>query len=152
MVGETGPIRKSPAVLYCPSQTHPIHLFSTPDNPWPPEQQTSGYVRGGYSCRPGQGAIGGDKDWAWEGDNPPKKTKMPRFITLKNAAIFSDAMASMLRLDNGHRDGFNVLYATGNASWIDARGFKQTLMINLQDPFSNAYDPYVKQVWEEFDK
>src|SRR4051812_36416758 len=103
MVGETGPVRKTPQVLYCPSQTHPVHLYSTPDNLWPPEQNTTGYVRAGYSCRPGVGAIGGKTDWAWSGDQPNKTNKLPRLITLKSLAIFSDAMSSMLRLDNGHR-------------------------------------------------
>jgi prepilin-type N-terminal cleavage/methylation domain-containing protein len=142
-------LRDSPRIIYCPSQSSDIHLFNTPDNPWPPESQPAGYARAGYSCRPaitGSGAV----DWNWPNGATP--ARMARLSRLRDRAIFSDVMSAPSRVRSAHVDGVNVLYANGSARWVAISAFRTNLDAIGESGFSAAQNAAVDGVWIDFDR
>jgi prepilin-type N-terminal cleavage/methylation domain-containing protein len=125
---QTGLI-KNAQVFWCPAQDFPDFAFNTPTNPWPPTNGGSGLsTRTNYGTRP-------VADWT-NGD-PPRP--MPRLTKLKSLAIFSDLCSLPYLVNNGHKDGVNVLYGHGGAIWIPRKIF-QADMNAMANP-ANVNDP-----------
>ena len=164
-------------VFYCPSfDGDRFHGFRSIGNAvWPP---SLGTVRCSYSCRgstdnpnpqiPGSYATDG-VCWA-TGSNaadpfaPVKVTngrtdrtqigEMFRLNKLKNKAIIADVVSSNTRIRPAHQKGINVLFASGNARWVDQGLFKQQLdwaEKNNKDMFRKEQDYLHHQIWKNFD-
>jgi len=110
--------------FYCPSETAPAQAYNTPVNRWPPQ----GNVQGGYACNP-------LVDWK----AAPEPDRYPRLSELGGKAMLADGCGSRERVDSRHKDGVNVLYASGSARWIDRKLFNAELSTGD-----------IRRIWEIF--
>jgi prepilin-type N-terminal cleavage/methylation domain-containing protein len=151
----TGSYEKSPKVLYCPSQTNTKFLFNDSDNPWPlPGVTPTANIQAGYCDRP-------DKQIPDDLANPaasngvllPFTLPHLRDYTLTNQAIFADLTAAANRVQTGHHDGNNVLFADGSAHWIPLAAFQPTTpWPETVNPPSPAFNATQDAIWRAFDK
>jgi prepilin-type N-terminal cleavage/methylation domain-containing protein/prepilin-type processing-associated H-X9-DG protein len=110
---------KRPEVFFCPSNEDPQSNFDTDVNPWPPaaDPATNGWA--GYGCRP--------EILLPDEVHKVDRHKMPRLADFRAKAIFADLTATVARVDRRHRDGVNVLYGDGSASWVPRYAFDEPL-------------------------
>ena len=152
----TGSYEKVPKVLYCPSQTNTKFVFATSDNPWPlPGVTPTANIQAGYCSRP-------DKQIPDDLSNPAGSAgvvlpfTMPhmRDYVLTNQAIFADLTAAANRVQTGHHDGDNVLFADGSAHWIGLGAFVQPAAQwpETVNPPSAAFNATQDAIWAAFDK
>jgi prepilin-type N-terminal cleavage/methylation domain-containing protein/prepilin-type processing-associated H-X9-DG protein len=116
---------KDKQVLFCPAENNPKFMFNTTDNPWPmPGITPSTNIQVGYCQRP-QWQIPDDQVTA-----PASQTFcMPKLLSFKNLAIFSDLTSSYTRVVTRHTSGINVLYGDGSAHWVALTAFAQPRLI-----------------------
>jgi prepilin-type N-terminal cleavage/methylation domain-containing protein len=168
-------------VFYCPTFDGDInHSYNAPNNPWLP---TTNDVRTTYSCRPGDTPDDSDPNTdnsvCWLGGagtaietggaKPFQPVKfapggaggvagMMKLSALKNKAIVSDINSSDTRSITSHKKGFNVLYSSGGAHWVDINarrpGFKDSLKFNMDQQvgaFTSAKNAIQDVVWLTLD-
>jgi prepilin-type N-terminal cleavage/methylation domain-containing protein/prepilin-type processing-associated H-X9-DG protein len=163
-------------VFYCPSVNDDTdHAYSTPDNPWPPNIETT---RAAFSCRssdPSSERPAGRQGIMWstaglfdaqteeDGNGPAQVTQQMRLSRMKSRAIVSDIISSPTRVRVAHQKGMNVLYADGSAKWVDAGVVRYqddgtSALIDPAQPkaglgsgFSVANNDNVDLVWKRFD-
>ena len=184
MIKESTIVQTPARVFYCPSFDGDIYQsFNAISNPWLP---TSGEVRTTYSARPGEypafdgTKLGPNKDtgvcwcaddnssmgarpfeprlWINTREQPAAMQRLPH---LKGRAILSDVNSSDTRTVTAHKGGLNVLYATGNAKWVDftthfpgSTSSTATLgayMNQQQGTFNEATNSIQDEVWETLD-
>jgi prepilin-type N-terminal cleavage/methylation domain-containing protein/prepilin-type processing-associated H-X9-DG protein len=154
-------LMKDPRFMYCPSENRGYHMYdSAPDNSWKPDDPTgnlNGRLRAAYFLRPCSAAYK-PVEWRVNGapytptDNlsahPGDWLPYPKMSKMKRVAIAADIFSNPTRITQRHKDGFNVAYADGSASWV-LRGALSTDLpktINLYgDPTNttiaaNAFD------------
>jgi len=156
-------------VFYCPSfDGDRYHGFNSPDNSWPPSQDTT---RCTYSCRPSTNNVNPQPgtyatdavSWGTKGafapilvvngknSSPIQVGSMFKLAKLKNRAIVADVMSSVTRIKPAHDKGINVLYAHGGASWVHYDAFKKQMELGL-DMFQPAQDWVHDQIWNNLDR
>jgi prepilin-type N-terminal cleavage/methylation domain-containing protein len=140
LLWESGTL-KNPKAFYCPSELKSRYSYQPnppggySENPWPPKPfaATSGHTALGYNCRPEvswpanahSGAIG-----TWNPADPlcylPSDgyhLTLPRLAQLRNKAIVADLLIDVTFVKTRHKSGVNVLYANGQAKWVDIGQF-----------------------------
>jgi prepilin-type N-terminal cleavage/methylation domain-containing protein len=165
--GLLGQGESSGRALFCPSNDSNHHMFSAPDNPWPPYFET---VRAGYSCRPSTDnpnpALPGSHAtdgvcWSTKNDFFPYKpvngsvaaktrAAMFKLSKLKNRAIVADIVSSISRLVPTHRKGINVLYANGAVKYVLRDAFDKQMSAGVNQ-FNPAGDYIQDQIWNNLD-
>jgi prepilin-type N-terminal cleavage/methylation domain-containing protein len=136
-------ILKNPKAFFCPSeekerfswQPNPPGGYSV--NPWPPipVKTNDGHTALGYNCRPevnwpANAHSGGVGVSNWD---PADKLcylpsdgynlTLPRQAQLKNKALVADLLIDVTYVQARHKKGINVLYANGQAKWVDIDQF-----------------------------
>ena len=138
---------KQPEVFFCPSNEDPQSNFNTDVNPWPPTVDSTVNRWAGYGCRP-------DKLLPDEVQKV-EPHKMPHFADFRAKAIFSDLTATVARVERRHRDGVNVLYGDGSASWVPRADFNQPLSKCLAlatDDNAAEINSAQDEIWAAFDR
>jgi prepilin-type N-terminal cleavage/methylation domain-containing protein/prepilin-type processing-associated H-X9-DG protein len=135
---------KEPLMYFCPSDIDPRSMFNSDQNPWPPgpDGDPAKQVYAGYGCRP-------ETELPDELQNVPGVT-MPRLARFKSKAIFADLVATPDRVTLRHKDGVNVLYGDGSATWHDRGKFNADLIGCTIINASN--NPRQDAIWESFDR
>ena len=128
--------------LYCPAETAPGQSYDTPDNPWPPGENPSVNVQGGYASYP-------FLDWVWAATPdqlaPPKP--WPNLDTLDpTQPLLADGVGLPERLDSRHIDGVHALYADAAVAWQPRDRFDTPL--NGCIGIAPANNPLQQQVWD----
>jgi prepilin-type N-terminal cleavage/methylation domain-containing protein/prepilin-type processing-associated H-X9-DG protein len=137
-----------PEVLFCPSNQDPQSNFNSETNPWPPGPETSA-VNGwaGYGARPRK-----DDEKQVPDIEPGQRVPsfMPRLAEYQHRAIFADLTAMPARVDLRHKDGVNVLYGDGSATWVAREAFDKPLArCTRLDP---EFNDEQLEIWDAFDK
>jgi prepilin-type N-terminal cleavage/methylation domain-containing protein len=156
-----------------------FHSYDSPQNPWsltaPPP---SGGVRTSYSARPGNlGPMDYEdpsdpttnKSVWWTYNDPPAApasnarpfqarnwcgtgnlaAPMMKLTNLKGRAMLSDINSSSTRRTTGHIKGLNVLYASGNAKWVDITT-RDPINLNGAGQLAKTIDDYMLQQQGQF--
>jgi prepilin-type N-terminal cleavage/methylation domain-containing protein/prepilin-type processing-associated H-X9-DG protein len=110
------------AVYFCPSETNPKYMFDTADNPWPPgfEGDPTKNVNAGYAMN-SETFIPDDL----RGTLPAYA--LPRLNNYRYRAIVADLIATETHVQRRHKDGINVLYGDGAATWVDRSALRYDL-------------------------
>ncbi|HSI33638.1 MAG: type II secretion system protein [Phycisphaerae bacterium] len=145
-----------PAPFFCPAETNPGFTFDDPANRVPPGQPGPipfGLIRSGYGCRP---------TTRWPSTGSVALGKLPRLAQLKNLAMFGDSPQTVATLDSRHAKGANILYAGGDAHWVDKSVFIDNLKkAEAAGPYTPAADAYFLSafpddnatgLWVDFDR
>jgi prepilin-type N-terminal cleavage/methylation domain-containing protein len=153
----TGNYEKVPKVLYCPSQTNTKFVFATSDNPWPLPGVTPGAnIQAGYCSRPDKQIPDDLSNPAGSGVAVPFTMPHLRdYNVFTNQAIFGDLTAAANRIQTGHHDGNNVLFADGSAHWIPLAAFQPPPTDpwpETVNPPSSMFNPTQDFIWNAFDK
>lgn len=130
-----------PEVFFCPSENDPRSMLGTSMNPWPPAANPSINVACGYAGRP---------EVAIPDDPATPGYTLPRLLSFKNKAIFSDLTSLPARVDTRHRTGINVLYGDGSAAWVERKKFD----VNLAQctGTGTSFDPFQTAIWQSLDR
>jgi prepilin-type N-terminal cleavage/methylation domain-containing protein len=145
---------KAPKVLYCVDHTNTKFVYDTTDNPWPLYgAAVSANIQAGYCDRP-------DKQIPDDLSNPAASAgvvlpyTMPHLRDYNGLAIFADLTAAANRVQTGHHDGNNVLYADGSAHWVPLGAFNQPAVSwpETVNPPSPAYNSTQDAIWQAFDR
>jgi prepilin-type N-terminal cleavage/methylation domain-containing protein/prepilin-type processing-associated H-X9-DG protein len=152
---DKSPYLKNVKVLYCPSQTNTKFMFNTfPDNPWPvPGASPTANIQAGLCSRPTAPAKQIPDDLS----NIPASMlpfTMPHLRDFQGYAIFSDLTAAANRIQTGHGDGNNVLYADGSAHWVPLGYFNQPAAQwpETVNPPVATYNATQDAIWQAFDR
>jgi prepilin-type N-terminal cleavage/methylation domain-containing protein/prepilin-type processing-associated H-X9-DG protein len=141
---QTGKMKR-PEILFCPSNDDPQNNFNTDVNPWPPGTDGDSTKNGwaGYGGRPDAELV----DEVWK----TSPSFMPRLQDFHAKAMLADLVAIPARVDLRHRDGVNVLFGDGSASWVPRSAFDEPLKkcTANNDP---QFNPQQDQIWAAFDK
>jgi prepilin-type N-terminal cleavage/methylation domain-containing protein/prepilin-type processing-associated H-X9-DG protein len=161
---------KSPEVLYCPSEGGSKYQFNTPDNPWPPGPDGNNVAvntQAGYSMNSAF-YIPDDLVGTVPGYRLPtfsfytrSATYLKNFVydgkLIKPNAIAADLLASEAHVLRRHKDGVNVVFGDGSASWIHRSVFvyeggisgtnETDLLKVVKEPFSVTYNGRMDQLW-----
>lgn len=128
--------------LYCPAETASDQAYDTPENPWPPGEDPSANVQGGYASYPFM-------DWVWAAtpDELSPAQAWPNLDTLEPAQpLLADGVGLPERLDSRHIDGVHTLYADAGVAWQARDNFDTPLKSCVGiDPANN---PAQQQVWD----
>jgi len=166
-------------IFYCPTFDGDVnHSYNALSNPWLPQTND---VRTTYSCRPGDTPddadsstdnsvcwLGGAGSAVESGGAKPFQpvkflpaggvANMMKLSALKNKAVVSDINSSDTRSVTSHKKGFNVLYASGGAHWVDINsrrpGFKDSLKFNMDQEvgaFTSAKNSIQDVIWFTLD-
>ena len=112
--------------LYCPVQTDPFHILSTPSNPWPDKEAFD--TRAGYARR-----------YLLSGLSYSKLTP--------GMAVLADVMHLPKVIRSAHVTGLNAAYGDGHANWVRDPGiFTDNELDTPFDPMDNL--PIVKKIWD----
>ncbi len=160
-------ILKNPKAFFCPSeekeryswQPNPTGRYSK--NPWPPipVATSSGHTCLGYNCRPevswpanGHSGGAGLNGSTWNAadklcylPSDGNYVTLPRQAQLKNKALVADLLIDVTYVQARHKKGINVLYANGQAKWVDIDQFyhpKDATNVWQQIREGGAIDPY----------
>jgi prepilin-type N-terminal cleavage/methylation domain-containing protein/prepilin-type processing-associated H-X9-DG protein len=135
-----------PEVFFCPSNMHAQSMFRSEINPWPPgpDGDPARNVYGGYGCRP-------------EKPLPDEVQKtnpslMPKLDDFRAKAIFADLTAVPARVNLRHKDGVNVLYGDGSASWVPRSAFNEPLEQCRGIASGEEYNPQQDAIWKALDR
>jgi prepilin-type N-terminal cleavage/methylation domain-containing protein/prepilin-type processing-associated H-X9-DG protein len=136
-----------PEILFCPSNEDSQNSFNSDTNPWPPGPENESVVNrwSGYGGRPDDELPDIDP---MKNERVPRT--MPRLADLHAKAIFADLTALPARVDLRHRDGINVLYGDGGASWVARSAFDKSLKkcTSLDPKFNDDQ----RDIWLALDK
>ena len=136
----------NPEIFFCPSNLHPQSMFQSEINPWPPgpDGDPARNVYAGYGCRP-EVALP---------DEVQKTTPalMPKFNAYHAKAIFADLTAVPARVNLRHKDGVNVLYGDGSASWVPRSAFNEPLEQCKGIASADEYNPQQAAIWDALDR
>jgi prepilin-type N-terminal cleavage/methylation domain-containing protein/prepilin-type processing-associated H-X9-DG protein len=116
------PSEQAASVFYCPSETDPAYLCNTTANPWPPgpEGGSKTNVNTSYALN-SEIQIYDDLTGASAG--MASTYRMPRLSQFKNRAIVADMITTEDYVKRRHKDGVNVLYGDGGATWLSRSAF-----------------------------
>jgi prepilin-type processing-associated H-X9-DG protein len=79
---------------------------------------------------------------------------MPKLTRFKNKAIFADLTSAGTRVRTRHRNGLNVLYGDGSATWVTGSDLL-ALLDTLPEPTlppSPTYNAQHDQLWQMLDR
>jgi prepilin-type N-terminal cleavage/methylation domain-containing protein len=134
-------ILKDAKYFYCPSEERSRYTYQPnppggySENPWPPipTATSGGHTALGFNCRPEvcwPANARSDKSGGW---NPADKLcwlpsdgrqiTLPRMAQLRNKAIAADLVVDVTYVQRRHKKGINVLYANGQAKWVNLEQF-----------------------------
>lgn len=137
-----------PEIFFCPSNEDDQSSFNTEANPWPPGPEGVSALNNysGFGCRPEKELL--DKELP--GEPKVSQYQMPRLADFRAKAIFADLTAMPARVDRRHKDGINVLYGDGSASWVARGVFDEPLKkcTKLDPEFNDEQDA----IWAALDK
>lgn len=131
----------APEVFYCPTNEQDVGTcFNSDINPWPPGDPGDYLTRAGYSSRP-------EVEWV-DADTP---VSFPRLDDLSTQAIVADILSVPVHLQQRHKDGVNVGYGDGSASWLEAGKFDETLDL-IDNSYLEMFDDEIAEIWDIFDE
>lgn len=132
-------LMSEPKVFYCPENS----WFDTDTNPWPPGDPGDFVTRAGYGSRP-------EAEWEYVYPHPPP-SPFPNLTDLGTKAIVADVLSGQSHLDEKHKDGVNVGYGDGSASWVSAGLFEEPLDL-ISGGFLPENDDEISEIWDIFDE
>jgi prepilin-type N-terminal cleavage/methylation domain-containing protein len=146
-----------PEVFFCPAETNTMRQYEGEDNRLPAAQNPlipQGLLRSGFGSRP-------TTPWS-SGSTSLPLSKLPKLAQLRNLAMFGDSPQTVASLNGRHVKGVNVLYAGGDAHWIDRSVFIENLKraeaagswTGAADNYylSSALDDTATGIWADFDR
>ncbi|HTL30972.1 MAG TPA: prepilin-type N-terminal cleavage/methylation domain-containing protein [Tepidisphaeraceae bacterium] len=117
---------------FCPSFQHPQWVYANNANNavsnwWPPVTTNQGskrHTRVAYGTRPvaSWGARLVNGTWVTKFPSP-----MPKLETYRNKAMLTDIISLPSLLEQGHKQGINLLYADMSAKWVARSAFNDNL-------------------------
>jgi prepilin-type processing-associated H-X9-DG protein len=132
---EAGIVKSQQAaeVLFCPAETDPKYQCNTADNPWPPgpEGDPTRNVNAGYALN---SAVQIYDDLTGKANGAPASYRMPRLSEFKDHAIVADLVTTEAYVLRRHKDGVNVLYGDGGATWLPRSAFVENGIDHLKVP------------------
>jgi prepilin-type N-terminal cleavage/methylation domain-containing protein len=137
----------SPKVWFCPAENDPRQMFNTTENPWPPgpDGDAGKNVYAGYGGRPEVHLP--DDPLAWPAG------AIPKLASFSNQAIAADLVSVADRVNTRHKDGVNVLYGHGGASWVPRKVFRDPLEASGPTfPPTDANNGFQDAIWVAFDR
>jgi prepilin-type N-terminal cleavage/methylation domain-containing protein len=108
--------------FFCPSETDPMFMYQTPENPWPYEKDAlnptppSTHSRFGYNSRP-------VANWPKNMDPAQFPDPMPRKSQMGNKALLADLLINRDSITRRHKTGINVLFGSWSAQFIPMSEF-----------------------------
>jgi prepilin-type N-terminal cleavage/methylation domain-containing protein/prepilin-type processing-associated H-X9-DG protein len=141
-----------PDVFFCPSNLDPQSILASETNPWPPGPggpDPTKNVFCGYGCRPDVELA--DEFHIFGNIVGGQLVPVPKLNDFRFKAIFADLVAAPARVDLRHKQGVNVLYGDGSATWIHRDAFDAELAQcpNAPNPVCN---PNQDRIWAVLDQ
>jgi prepilin-type N-terminal cleavage/methylation domain-containing protein len=108
--------------FFCPSETDPMFMYQTPENPWPYEKDAlsptppSTHSRFGYNARP-------VANWPKDSDPAQFPNPMARKSQLGNKALLADLLINRDYIKHRHKTGINVLFGSWSAQFVNTKDF-----------------------------
>jgi prepilin-type N-terminal cleavage/methylation domain-containing protein/prepilin-type processing-associated H-X9-DG protein len=116
------PAQQAAEVYFCPSENDPKYMCGTAENPWPPAApgKEATNVNAGYAMNSATQIY---DDLTGKAAGAPPSYKMPRLAQFKDHALIADPVTTEAYVLKRHKDGINVLYGDGSATWLARSAF-----------------------------